>query len=213
MKKDFEKYDGIILDIDGTIWNTTGLVAMAWNGAIKKLGLDLPPVTAQILQREFGSTMDVIASDLWPDMDEEKRRALLEECCSLEQIALGENTLDLTYPGVVETIRRLSSEHNFYIVSNCHEGYIELVMEKTGIRPYIKDWESFGRTGKGKCENLMYLVQRNQLTAPVYVGDTQGDKDACEQAGIPFIWAAYGFGKVEDAFDSIEKFSDLEKVI
>lgn len=29
-----KKFDGLILDIDGTIWNTTGIVSVAWNKAI-----------------------------------------------------------------------------------------------------------------------------------------------------------------------------------
>ena len=31
------KIDSIILDVDGTIWNTTDIVADAWNFAIDKL--------------------------------------------------------------------------------------------------------------------------------------------------------------------------------
>ncbi len=213
MKKDFEKYDGIILDIDGTIWNTTGIVSHAWNQAVKNTGFGVKFVTAQVLQQEFGKTMDVIAADLWPELEVEKRNALLEECCSMEQIALRENNLDITYPGVTDTIKEMAVEHNFYIVSNCQDGYIELMMEKTGLTPYIKDWECFGRTGKGKCENIMMLSQRNQLTCPVYVGDTQGDKEACNQAGVPFIWAAYGFGKVDEYFDKIESFSSLKRLV
>ena len=34
------KTDGIILDIDGTLWNTTGVVAKAWNKAIADCGFD-----------------------------------------------------------------------------------------------------------------------------------------------------------------------------
>lgn len=57
-------FNGIILDIDGTIWNTTGIVAVAWNKAIEMSGLKAKKVNAQVLQQEFGKTMDTIASDL-----------------------------------------------------------------------------------------------------------------------------------------------------
>ena len=30
----------------------------------------------------------------------------------------------------------------------------------------------------------------------VYIGDTAGDEEAARYAGIHFIWAEYGFGKV-----------------
>lgn len=207
------KYDGIILDIDGTIWNTTGIVAVAWNKAIDISKLNVRKVNAQILQREFGKTMDVIAEDLWPELDEKQRDIILSNCCTEEHVALKENTLDITYPSVVDTIKELSSVTNFFVVSNCQDGYIQLMLEKTGLEPYVKDFECFGRTGKGKAENIQMLVQRNQLVAPAYVGDIQGDCDACHQAGVPFIWAAYGFGNVSDYVAKLERFSDLIEAV
>ena len=205
--------NGIILDIDGTIWNTTGIVAVAWNKAIEKSGLDAKKVNAQMLQQEFGKTMDVIAQDLWPNLSKADQDKLMSYCCTEEQIEIKNNTIDITYPGVVESIKELSTMQNLYIVSNCQSGYIELTMEKTGITPYIKDFECFGRTGKAKAENIQILCSRNNITAPIYVGDTQGDCDACRQAEIHFIWASYGFGKAEKYFDKIDRFEDLKKIV
>lgn len=207
------EFDAVILDIDGTIWNTTGLVAVAWNKAIDSTGFNVHKVNAQMLQKEFGKTMDVIALDLWPELEKEKRDILLAECCTEEQVAVRQNTLDITYPGVVETIAELSNQENFYIVSNCHAGYIELMLEKTGLTPYIKDFECYGRTGKGKAENLIMLKDRNQLTFPLYVGDTQGDCNECRKAGITFAWASYGFGKASSYFKELKKFSDLKNIL
>ena len=206
------KFDALILDIDGTIWNTTGIVAIAWNKAVDMSGFDAAKVNAQALQQEFGKTMDVIAKDLWPNLDKAKREILMSYCCSEEQIALQENVVDISYPEVIETIKELSASENIYVVSNCQSGYIELTLEKTGLTDYIKDFECFGRTGKGKAENLQLLVTRNQIMHPVYVGDTQGDADACAQAGIPFVWASYGFGSVEKYYERIDRFSDVKKL-
>ena len=209
---DKRKFGALILDIDGTIWNTTGIVSMAWNKAIEMSGFDVNKVNAQILQKEFGKTMDTIASDLWPELDKSKRDILMSHCCSEEQIALKKNNLDICYPDVVETVKELSSSENIYVVSNCQNGYIELTLEKTGLSEFVKDFECFGRTGKGKAENLQLLVSRNQINQPVYVGDTQGDADACAQAGIPFVWASYGFGKVEKYFEKIDSFAEIKKL-
>ena len=210
-----EKYGGIILDIDGTIWNTTGIVAVAWNKAVDMSGFIARKVNAQDLQKEFGKTMDVIARDLWPDVEPEKRDILLAHCVSEEQMALKENTLDITYPGVIETVRELCHEHDFYVVSNCQSGYIEVMLEKTGLADCVRDFECYGRTGKGKAENIQLLVQRNRIVNPVYVGDTDGDADACAQAGVPFVFASYGFGEcAEDkCVARLEKFSDLKDVL
>ncbi len=207
------EFDGIILDIDGTIWNTTGIVAVAWNKAIENSGFKAKKLNAQILQQEFGKTMDTIGLDLWPELNEEDRSKLLSYCCTEEQIAIKENTIDIVYPNVIETIKELSSSENFFIVSNCQSGYIELTIKKTMLAPFIKDFECFGRTKKSKAENIQILMARNNLHHPVYIGDTQGDSDACKQAGIPFIWASYGFGKATNYIEKLADFSDLIKIV
>ena len=206
-------FDAVILDIDGTIWNTTGIVAVAWNHAVDMSGYAARKVVAQDLQKEFGKTMDVIAADLWPNLSQAQRSTLMSLCIKEEQLALAASSLDICYPGVRETVRELSGTNNFYIVSNCQAGYIELTLEKTGLAPYVKDFECFGRTGKGKAENLLLLKARNQLHAPLYVGDTQGDADACAQAGIPFVWASYCFGQADKFFDKITSFGELARIV
>ena len=48
-----------------------------------------------------------------------------------------------------------------------------------------------------KGENIRLIMERNQIKDAVYVGDTAGDAQACRLAGVPMIYAAYGFGNVE----------------
>ena len=48
--------NGLILDVDGTIWNTTGIVAQAWNNAFDKFFPQVPHVTSRNLKGQFGKT-------------------------------------------------------------------------------------------------------------------------------------------------------------
>lgn len=203
--------DSLILDIDGTIWNTTNIVAEAWNIAIDELFPQVPHVSGKILQGQFGKTMKVIADNLFCGLNDDEKQQLMNECCNQEQKALHFNNKNITYPNVVETIKALSEKVPIFIVSNCQKGYIEVVIEKNKIEPYIKDSECYGNNGKNKDENITLICERNNLHSPVYVGDTQGDYDACKKAGIKFIWASYGFGKPNDDnyFAKIDDFSEL----
>lgn len=197
------------MDIDGTLWNTTGVVAKAWNKAIADCGFDAALVNASGLQKEFGKPMNVIADDLWPALTQEQKDRLMEQCCVREQEALKENHEDISYPAVHDTIKALAQKFRLYIVSNCQSGYIELTMEKNKIADFIKDHECYGDTGLGKADNLRLLVRRNGIKAPVYVGDTQGDADACREAGVKFVWAGYGFGSVQEFAAKIDRFDQL----
>ncbi len=79
----------------------------------------------------------------------------------------------------------------------------------------IKDFACFGHTGKPKDETLRLIVARNKLKKPAYIGDTQGDYEACKKAEVPFIWAAYGFGRPEDEnyYAKIEAFPEIKKLL
>ena len=201
--------ENIIFDVDGTLWDSTEVVAQAWNKAIAEVGGTKAVVNAAILKREFGKTMKVIADNLFPDADEATKALLMKKCCAYEHEALEENEETLLYPAVVETIKELAQRHRLFIVSNCQTGYIELFMKKADVEAYVEDWECFGDTGKVKGENIRLLMERNKLAEAVYVGDTQGDYEATQLAGIPFVFARYGFGSVTVATQGIERFEDL----
>lgn len=203
------KIDSIMLDVDGTIWDSTPIVARAWTKAIReKSGLEVE-VTADDLKNLFGKTMDVIADSVLPQVEPEERYRIMDECCALENAAIEEDESDICYPGVVETIRALSKQMPVCIVSNCHCGYIEVLLKKTGLGDCITDTECYGNTGKNKDETMRMVMERNHLKAPVYVGDTQGDLMAAEKAGVPFIHASYGYGKPERADKVIGSFKEL----
>lgn len=208
-----QNIDGVILDVDGTLWDSTPIVAKAWTKAVCDGGGGEMTVTADMLKQLFGRTMTVIADLLLPHLEPEKRYALMDLCCEYEHHALEEDPCDICYPKVKETIRTLAKKLPIFIVSNCQSGYIELFLEKTGLQEAVRDIECFGNTGKCKSENIRLLMERNHLKAPVYVGDTQGDCDASKEAGIPFIYASYGFGTVDQMAGKIDKFDELPDLV
>lgn len=199
----------IILDVDGTLWDTTEVVAKAWNRAISEVGGTAAIITSTVLKSEFGKPMDMIANNLFHDVDEKTRELLLMQCCKYEHEALEENSDNLLFEGVEETLIKLSEKCHLFIVSNCQSGYIELFMRKAGIEKYITDYECFGDTGKSKGENIKLVMERNSLKDVVYVGDTQGDYEATVFAEVPFIFAKYGFGRVENCYLAINDFKEL----
>lgn len=202
--------DSIIFDMDGTLWNSTKEVADAFNKVLKEKHPEVTDeVTAERLQGLFGLLLDVIAVKLFQSVSEEQAVSVMKECCDYECEYLAQHGAVL-YEGLGETLEKLSQKFQLFIVSNCQEGYIQCFFQAyPKLRQYFTDFEYPGRTGRMKADNIRMLIKRNNLVSPVYVGDTQGDADSAREAGIPFIFARYGFGNVKKYDDVIDSFTDL----
>lgn len=198
---------GIIFDLDGTLWDSSQAVVDAWNQALQgRYHFSLEQMRSQM-----GKTMDDIAYTLFPDETKEVALRLMTMCTDYENEYIEQHGGNL-YPDVRKTLEELKKEYHLSIVSNCQEGYIEAFVNYYKLNDLIEDTENFGRTGKGKAENIRLVVERNQLEKAFYVGDIEADYLAASKAGVPFIFAAYGFGHVENT-PYIEKFSDLTEVM
>ena len=99
------------------------------------------------------------------------------------------------------------------IVSNCQRGYVEAFLKGSGLGEMFLDYEEWGRTGLSKGENIRLVMERNGYKKGVYIGDTRKDQEATLQAGLPFVHAAYGFGKSENPDGVIHSLSELPSVI
>lgn len=200
--------DGIIFDVDGTLWDSTDVVAAAYNRVIRQETKFDRTVTPDDLKRLFGKPMDEIFAALLPALPVNRRDEIGEKCFEQEHLEL-EKTPGTVYDGLEETLKTLSEKYPLFIVSNCQKGYIELFFRKTGFGKYFRGHLCFGETGTSKGQTILRLMREFSLNAPVYVGDTQGDADACKEARIPFVLAEYGFGHAENPDYRIQILPDL----
>ena len=205
-------FDGIIFDVDGTLWNSTPIVENAWNQALADNGYGNIKVTAKQLQGLFGLPMPEIINAIMPGVPQDEQDAFAPKCYEYEHAYL-EKEAGVLYPGICETIRELAKKHKIFIVSNCQAGYIELFMSKSGIGDVITDHVCLGDNNLLKADNIRLIVDKYGLKAPVYIGDIQGDANASYEAGVEFIHAAYGFGKVDKCYAVVNEPKEFLAVI
>ena len=203
------KYDCLIFDIDGTLWDSRALVAEGYNLQLHKEGLDHLFVDAETLKPLFGKVMTEIADAIFPNIPLPERYELMDRCMETENRYLFENECRIGYPKVKETMAELAKTHRRFIVSNAQCGYPELCIEKLGLGDYIEGHMCFGDTGKPKGQTILALMARHGIQNAAYIGDTQGDYEATLDAGIPFIFAAYGFGDPASFDAKIGSIEDL----
>ena len=201
------KTDGIIFDLDGTLWDSTVAVYDSWREYLTGQGVEFPH-SLEDMKACMGLPMTELFARLYPDMPKEQQDVLREEVMAYENRYM-EKVGGVLYPKLKETLAALAERFPLMIVSNCQDGYIEAFFKAHDTGRYFTDWESFGRTGLLKADNISLVVERNHLKYPVYVGDVQGDADASHASGVPIIYAAYGFGEISDAQGRIDRFEDL----
>ena len=202
------RYEGIIFDLDGTLWDSTKEICCTWKQVLSQYPEIKTDITLENLYSCMGLQMEEIAARLFPNLDKKMQLKLLQECCELENIYLAEHGGTL-YPQLEATIAKLAENHKLFIVSNCQDGYIQSFFTAHNLKKYFVDFESAGKTGLSKGENNKLIIERNQLESAIYVGDTLGDSNSAIDANIPFIYARYGFGNL-DKFDYvIDNFSEL----
>jgi phosphoglycolate phosphatase len=203
---------GIIFDVDGTLWDSVLQIMESWNCCLREQYPQISRVvTAKDLYENIGKTSQQFEEILFPDLDHEFRHEVMEACMEFETGYLEAHPGTL-YPGAQRILKQLSREYELFIVSNCQIGYIEGLIKNYDLLDDITDTECFGRTGCTKGDNVRMVIERNHLDKCFYVGDTYMDRDAANKAGIPFVYAAYGFGDLTDAPEAIRSFDELPAV-
>ena len=204
--------ESIIFDLDGTLWDSRQTIAEAWTTAVQQQGYEERVFTKEDIGSLMGLQIPVIAEKLLPMESVERRKEIMDACAKEDQVMIREQG-GVLFPNLEETLRELKKSYRLFIVSNCEDGYIEAFYAAHGLEKYFEDFENPGRTGLSKGENIQLIMERNAITSAVYVGDTQGDLDAARHAGIPFIYAAYGFGSPESYDYRLETFEQLDELI
>lgn len=204
-------FDSIIFDVDGTLWDVRDAVAHAWSDVITELTDWEINFDGKSLGAMFGKTMDTIFFHFYPNSTQEEYEKITGVIYKRQKEYLIKYAPAL-YEGVAKTLEKLSHKYKLFIVTNAQRGYIDTVFAVHDVQKYFTDWMCFGDTNAPKDVTIGKIIERNNLKSAVYVGDTQGDADSCEKAGIPIVYAAYGLGKVAKPWKSIEKFSELTDI-
>lgn len=197
----------IIFDLDGTLWDSSKTILKAWKIIFSKEKIS---ITIDEIKNILGLTNEEIINWLFLNKNINKTEAEKILClCQKEEINQIQKYGGILFPKVKETLRELSINNNLYIVSNCQKGYIESFLSYYKLNKYFSDFESAGNTGKNKANNIKLVMKRNGINDAIYVGDTFNDYNASIENKIPFVYAIYGFGKVDNSTYKINKIEEL----
>lgn len=202
------KYDSIIFDLDGTLWDASQVTANGWNNALIKNGLREYKVSSADVRNVSGMPLQECASILFGHIPNIDLVALEKLICTEEEKAF-EECCGQIYPGVEKGIKVLALKYPLFLVSNCQSWYLKKFWNLFDLEKYFTAQDCYGNANEPKPKMIKGLLQKHHLKNAIYIGDTRGDKAASMKAGVEFGYASYGFGDIEKEKTTISSFSEL----
>ncbi len=199
-------FDSVGFDLDGTLWSSMNCITAAWQKVAEGYGIPLP--TDEQIRSVMGLNKIDLMNKLFPDLDKALAKRFFDDATIACVGELREHG-GILYDGVEETLAELSRHFKLYIVSNCQESYMDAFLSYHKLEKYFCDAVFEDPETLSKGENIKKVIAKHGFKNSLYIGDTQGDRNAALLAGIPFGFAAYGFGTVDGYDYKFDSFKDI----
>jgi len=200
------KYEAIVFDLDGTLWNSNKTCTGAWNTVLQDLANNTR-ITVRDMDSVSGKPIEECINMLLPGI--KQKHGNINELLTESERNYIDRYGSVMYADVLENIIKLADLFKIYIVSNCQEWYLQKFIQISKLSHVLSGWDCFGRSGREKSKMLMAIKKKNKIKSAVYVGDTMHDRESANQADMDFIQVTYGFGEpIEDAV-KFNNFKDL----
>lgn len=204
-------FDGIMFDLDGTLWDSREGITAGWNDTMKKLYGTDTDFTIEDITSIMGLTERGVADKLFTQYGD--ARYELCKSCLIGEVAYLRGHGARIYDGVEGMLADLSAHTPLFLVSNCQADYMRAFFEISGFARYFADCLCEGDTGLEKADNIKLLAERHRLKKTVYVGDTALDEKSAREANCSFVHAVYGFGTAENPDGCISAPGELAALI
>lgn len=197
---------GILIDLDGTLVDSSDGIYSSFCHAISSFGFALP--RKDEFKNMIGPPVATIVDRLYPGLSSECIDSIVS---SFRSHYDSEGFLDFCiYEGVRETLQRMSRivDKQLAVVTNKPSSPAFRILEAAGLDTCFSivvgiDYKELAKTGhkfSSKCDAIRFTVDLMgwDISESMYIGDTTIDKQECLAASIPFVAATYGFGKWEE---------------
>ena len=209
------RFYNFIFDLDGTLVDTFQDIYLALTAATRDLGLSIP--SEETIRSNMHLRLDQLIDLLYPGCD---LNCMMDKFREHYDSSGYQNTR--LYPGVKETLHYLHSRNcQLFVTTNKRKIAAEAILSRLNIDAFFNAILSSDIThpplGKDDLVRRILIDGSLDPSATVMVGDAQGDADAAFHNCISFIFAAYGYGKLDEkgsmqpATASVESFRDLIK--
>jgi phosphoglycolate phosphatase len=190
--------DALIFDLDGTLVDSLPGIEYAAQAAWRAVQPDRP---CPPLRPLIGPPIRVMFHRAWPEATTDTLQAL--ERAFRKAYDTGGWQKTTTYPGVIETLARLSSAGHMCLgVTNKPQFATQRILEHCGLKNYFREFfspDSGEPTFKSKADAVSVLLARYDLIPEntLLTGDSLDDARAAQVCGLRFAAFTGGYGQIE----------------
>ena len=205
------KKNGVIFDLDGTLWEVIDSTYYSANAIVGKYNLKM--ISKEMICKVFGSSKKEAAKLYFPYLETNEAMKLVDEISMININNLKKNGGNI-YPDLIDVLNELDKEYSLFIVSNTSKTeYIEAFLDSSNTKKCFKDYIAASKIGITKEEAIKRIIYENKIEKAVYIGDTNIDFEAAQKNNIPFILAKYGFGQDIQTEYYINNLKELPKLL
>ena len=185
------RYDLVVFDWDGTLMDSTRLIARSLRRACADVGVTVP--TERDALFVIGLNLHDTFNHVAPDLDEEGRGRLSERY--RHHFLANEHEAPL-YGGVVEMLSELhGAGRRLAVATGKARRGLERALDATGLRPWFEATrcadEGFAKPHPGMLLMLLDITGVEPRRA-LMVGDTTHDLELAANAGVDAVAVSYG---------------------
>lgn len=214
MRREFEGV-GVIFDLDGTLVHTAGDLADAMNFALGKAGR--PPVPMEQVRHLVGHGAKAMLREGFgasgAPVEEAALDGHVENFLSHYLAHIADQSRP--FPWVVETLDSLAAAGaRLGVCTNKREAPARRLLDELGLATRFAAIVGMDTTSAPKPSAIPVHHCLTQLGAQagVFVGDSDTDIAAASAAGLPCLFAEFGYGPSTRATEAAGRFADYRQI-
>lgn len=203
----------LVFDLDGTLIDSSKGIFFAYKNAINNSAGSIKNIGFSKFKEYIGPPFEIMIRDIHPKLNKNEISLIIKD---FRKIYDTHAFLSYEiYDNIKNCLRDLKKFNYFlYVLSNKKDVPTKIIINKEFPDIFTNIW---GKQGKDfdKAEILKGLKINNPNGKNLFIGDTISDFKSSIKADMDFLYASYGFGKINqsDEFIKCEKTIFLKKSI
>ena len=195
-----------IFDLDGVLINSKKNMQFSWAAVRKIHNINIP---FKIYFKNIGVPFDKILKNINIKRDQ----TLIENTYKINSI---KNFDKITlYPNVTRTLTKLKKKNIIGLLTSKDKYRTHKLLKKFKLINYFDFIECPSKKIRGKPfpDQIIKQIKKYKFLRKsiYYIGDMNYDLLTARRAGVNFIFASYGYGKIKNV-KKIKNFNDLLKI-